>query len=307
MAQHFAQLSDPHLTSLAGVRPRALRLKQLGGYLSWLRRRRHQHRPEVLQALQLDLQQSPPQQLLVTGDLTHIGLPQEFAEAAAWLRRLGDPARVALVPGNHDACVAAPWGDTFALWQPYMAADGDAAGADLSQYPTLRVRGELAFIGLSSAVPTPYGRASGPLGEEQRRKLAPLLDACRARGLFRVVYLHHCPAPGYERKRKALTDAAPLWALLEKHGAELVLHGHGHHNVEHTLHSAEGPVPVIGVASASAIGGGRHEPAAYNRYAVTRQDSSWALQVCTRVYSPHSGTFAQGDRSSIELQREHRT
>ena len=305
MAQHFAQLSDPHLTSLADVRLRSLRPKQIGGYLSWLRRRRHQHRPEVLQALLRDLQQSPPQQLLVTGDLTHIGLPQEFAQAAAWLRQLGDPARVALVPGNHDTCVPAAWGETFALWQPYMAADGaPTASAELSQYPTLRVREDLAFIGLSTAVPTPYGKASGTLGEEQRRKLATLLDECRARGLFRVVYLHHCPAPGYERRRKALTDAAQLWALLESHGAELVLHGHGHHNVEHTLRSGQGPVPIIGVASASAIGGGRHEPAAYNRYAVTRQEGGWLLEVCARVYSPQTGTFTQGEQSSIELHRE---
>ena len=40
--------------------------------------------------------------MLVTGDLVHIGLEQEMSEAAQWLRSLGPPEKVILVPGNHD-------------------------------------------------------------------------------------------------------------------------------------------------------------------------------------------------------------
>ena len=46
----FAQLSDPHLTSLEQVRWRQLLNKRLFGYLSWRRKRRHEHRSEVLDA-----------------------------------------------------------------------------------------------------------------------------------------------------------------------------------------------------------------------------------------------------------------
>jgi 3',5'-cyclic AMP phosphodiesterase CpdA len=46
------------------------------------------------------LQASPPDLIVVTGDLTLNGLPREFRAAAAWTRRLPDPA--ILTPGNHD-------------------------------------------------------------------------------------------------------------------------------------------------------------------------------------------------------------
>ena len=129
MQQSFAQLSDPHLSSLATVRAADLLNKRALGYLSWRRKRRFEHRPEVLEALQRDLSLPDLDQLLVTGDLTHIGLPSEFEQARNWLQDLGDADKIALVPGNHDSCVAAPWADTYALWQEYMAADDAVPGA----------------------------------------------------------------------------------------------------------------------------------------------------------------------------------
>ena len=115
--QRFAQISDPHLSSLEGVPARDLMSKRALGYLSWRLRRRFEHRTEVLAALERDLQQFALDQLLVTGDLTHLGLPREFRQALAWLRQLGEPQEVAVIPGNHDASVATPWRDTFALWR----------------------------------------------------------------------------------------------------------------------------------------------------------------------------------------------
>ena len=152
MQQRFAQISDPHLSSLEDVRARDLLNKRALGYLSWRRKRRFEHRREVLQALQKDLQLDQLDQLLITGDLTHIGLPSEFQQAASWLRQLGQPQQLALVPGNHDSCVRADWDDTYALWRDYMDSDQPAPERD-SIFPNLRVRGQLAFIGLSTAEP----------------------------------------------------------------------------------------------------------------------------------------------------------
>ena len=156
MPQRFAQLSDPHLSSLEQVRARDLFNKRALGYLSWRRKRRFEHRPEVLQALQRNLELPKLDQLLITGDLTHIGLPSEFRQASDWLQQLGDARQIALVPGNHDSCVRADWQQTYALWQDYMASDGSAGQGDGAQpFPSLRVRGQLAFIGLSTACPKP--------------------------------------------------------------------------------------------------------------------------------------------------------
>ena len=121
--------------------------------------------------------------------------------------------------------------------------------------------------------------------------------------MFRVLYLHHCPIPGYDKPRKALTDAAELCDLLKASGIELVLHGHGHHNVRHTLQTRDGEAPVIGVGSASAIGKGGHEVASYNRYTVTPTDHGWGLTVETRNYDRGSGTFAGRASDAVELSR----
>ena len=210
----FAQLSDPHLSSPEGARWRDLANKRLLGYLSWRRRRRAEHRVEVLDALKRDLLGTCPGHLVITGDLTQIALPDEFRQARAWLDSLGSPGEVTVVPGNHDAYVPVPWAQGLSRWQPYLVSD-DAPGdgrADSAEsvFPSLRVRGPVAFIGLSSARPTAPLLATGRLGGGQLERLERLLEQTRSQGLFRVVLLHHPPVPGEERWRKRLTDAAQL-------------------------------------------------------------------------------------------------
>jgi len=294
MPDHFAHISDPHLTTLEGARGRQLLNKRLLGYLSWRRKRRYQHQREILTALQHDLQSRPVEQLLVTGDLTHIGLPQEFAQARAWLQQLGGPRQVALVPGNHDALIKASWQDTFALWDDYLASDEPVT----PRFPSLRVRGAVAYIGLSSACPTPPFMATGTVGKEQLERLPRLLEATRRQGLFRVIYLHHSPLTGTEKWRKRLTDAAALEALIEAHGAELVLHGHGHRAHYRELETRHGSVPVLAVPSASAAGLHGAEVAHYNRFTVTRTASGWEADIECRGYDSAPGRFtAQGQRT----------
>jgi 3',5'-cyclic AMP phosphodiesterase CpdA len=304
MVQRFAQLSDPHLSTLADVRARDLFSKRALGYLSWRRKRQFEHRPEVLEAMQRDLAATELDQLLVTGDLTHIGLPEEFRQASDWLHALGTPTRVALVPGNHDACVAAPWQDTFALWQDYMASDRNSDNRLPSPgFPSLRVRGNIAFIGLSTACPKPPLMATGTLGEAQLSQLPALLQRTASEGLFRVVYLHHCPIAGLEKWRKRLTDAPQVQAVLEEYGAELVLHGHGHRAHFNELHSRVGTVPVIAVPSASALGLHGADIAQYNRYEVERNDAGWELRIDARNYQPDSGEFREGEHKTLQLDR----
>ena len=302
MSQTFAHLSDPHLTSLRGVRAADLLNKRALGYLSWRHRRRFEHRSEVLDALQRDLQGQALTQLLVTGDLTHVGLPQEFEQARAWLQQLGSPTRVAVVPGNHDASVRAPWDSTFALWRDYMAGD-DATGQNslASIYPSLRVRGNIAFIGLSTACPKPPFMATGTVGAAQLARLPALLQGTAARGL--LVYLHHCPLPGLEPWRKRLTDARRVQAALQAAGAELILHGHGHRAHVHELDTVHGVAPVIAVPSASALGTHGNDRAGYNRYNVCRSDEGWQLEVVPRLYRGAGQDVVQGETKRVRLRR----
>ena len=303
MRQCFAQLSDPHLSSLHDVRAADLLNKRALGYLSWRRKRRYEHRREVLDALLRDLATEEFNQLLVTGDLTHVGLPSEFEQARDWLMQLGDPSKVALVPGNHDACVATDWQHTFALWRDYMASDASAGTQQLMSFPTLRVRDNIAFIGLSTACPKPPLMATGTLGQKQLTQLPSLLDDAADKNLFRVVYLHHCPIVGQEKWRKRLTDAAAVQTILQQHGAELILHGHGHRSHYSELQSAHGCIPVIAVPSASALGLHSADIGQYNQYRVQRTDVGWNLSIVARCYQAKTGEYSSGPHRAVKLAR----
>ncbi len=303
----FVHLSDPHLTQPDPEHWSRLLGKRVLGYLSWNRRRRHEHRPEVLAALQRQLQQLEADQILVTGDLTQIALPNEFIQAARWLRDLGDPAHVALVPGNHDSYVKMPWQDSFAHWLPYLQGDnalaesvtpGRANNPPDTLYPQIRIRGDVAFIGLSSAIPTAPFMATGKLGQRQLQALAGHLDATGAAGLFRVVHLHHPLSVSREKWRKRLIDTEALEALLARHGAELVLHGHRHRTIRAELSAGGRRIPVIGAASASARGD-HAEAATFSRYTVSRPDESegggWQLSTETWRWRPKGAVFECDD------------
>ncbi len=297
----FAQLSDPHLSTLDNVRWHQLLSKRVLGYISWRKNRRIEHRSEVLDALQHDLQQDRPDHLLVTGDLTHISLPDEFKQARRWLDALGPPTEVSVIPGNHDAYVRVPWQQGLAHWQDYMRSDDDADATGPALFPSLRIRGPVAFIGLSTAVPAPPLLATGRLGKAQLQRLKTLLNETAEQGLFRVVFLHHPPVPGQEKWRKRLTDDHAFCKTLAECGAELVLHGHMHRPIDNQIEIPGGHIPVFGIPSSSAIGQKPGRASQYFRYQIDKQDSHWQLQVHVRAYDAATGTFKAKRNFSLTL------
>jgi 3',5'-cyclic AMP phosphodiesterase CpdA len=303
----FAQLSDPHLSSLDGARWRDLANKRLLGYLSWRRRRCLEHRSEVLEALRRDLLALRPGHLVITGDLTQIALPDEFRQARAWLDSLGSPGEVTVVPGNHDAYVYVSWAQGLSQWQPYLVSDDTRRGGKVDSaetvFPSLRVRGSVAFIGLSSARPSAPLLATGRLGESQLKRLETMLEQTRSQGLFRVVLLHHPPVPGEERWRKRLTDAAQLCAVIARQGAELVLHGHRHRSVQSRIEIPGTHVPVFGIPSASSIGLRSGRMAQYHLYTVHASDTAWELELEVRGYAAETDTFVTQGTSRMEIPR----
>jgi 3',5'-cyclic AMP phosphodiesterase CpdA len=306
MPPSFLHLSDPHLSSLAQVEPRQLAFKRRLGYISWQRKRQHEHRIEVLNALRRDLGTEAAKLVLVTGDLTHIGLPEEFQQASQWLAQLASEREIALVPGNHDACVQDDWEQTFGLWRQYMCGDESTATATADNrdlYPSLRIRQDCAFIGLSSACPKPPLMASGSLGDAQLKRLRTILENTGKQGLCRVIFMHHCPVVGAEKWRKRLTDAAAFSSLVAEHGAELILHGHGHRAHQHQLPGKSGAVPVIAVPSASALGLHGADRAAYNRYSIERVAKGWTLTTTTHQYDPQTRGFLTDREDCLLIER----
>lgn len=294
----LAHLSDPHLSSLNGVQLADLLNKRLFGYLSWQRRRRHIHQPHILAAMVRDLRTMAPDHIAVTGDLTQIGLPDEFRQAADWLQQLGGPGQVTVIPGNHDNYVIAPWQDTFQAWAPYLAGDDEVA---TGLYPSLRVRGPLALICLSSGRPSAPLLAVGSLGQRQLTLLEELLQQTKRRGLLRVVLLHHPPVPGSIAWRKRLTDARQFAEVIARQGAALILHGHAHYCMMQELAAGTQRVPVIGVPSASASDAKLQRAARYHLYRFERTDGGWRAQLFARTYSVAEQRFVAAQQHELQL------
>lgn len=213
-----------------------------------------------------DLARQEADHVALTGDLTNVGLPGEIEAAVPWLEALGGPDHVSLVPGNHDAYAAPIEPRGFAAWTDYMVEPGIEADASGYRFPYVRRAGPLALIGLCSALPTAIGLASGRLGAEQRARLGARLDALAQERCCRVVLIHHPPVPAGQAARRRLTDAVALRELLARHGAELVLHGHTHRPSLERIEGPVGPIPVVGVASASARGRKPGRRASYHLY-----------------------------------------
>lgn len=288
-AQHvftLAHVSDIHLSPVPKVMRRQLLSKRLFGYVNWHRGRKFVHKREVLDLLTHDLKERGPDHILVTGDLTNLGLPQEFPPAAEWLWQLGAPDDVTVIPGNHDAYVRLHPDKATALWRPFMEAN--EAGSALFEtppggFPFVRRYGDIALIALSSAVPTAPLVAAGWLGSAQRRALADILDRLGQKRLFRVVLIHHPPLPGQAGWRRALRDAHEVQEILRDHGAELVLHGHNHEQSVLDCETISGPAIVVGVPSASEAVDGRVPAARYNEYAIERAGNGWHVEMTGRA------------------------
>jgi 3',5'-cyclic AMP phosphodiesterase CpdA len=285
--------------------------KRITGYLSWRMKRVKIHRPEVLDQLMADMAQLKPDHIAVTGDLTNISLPQEFAGAAAWLRKLGAAQDVSVIPGNHDAYVEQPFDQSIGLWRQNMAGlmAGESGGPgaverpvmSADDFPYMRLRGPIALIGASTALPTKPFSAAGELGEHQLTRLAGMLEQLGKAGLFRVLMIHHPPYVDHGGRRKSLRDHAALREVLRQKGVELVLHGHTHTAGLGKVATPAGDAPVIGVPSASAVKYGHKDAAAYHLYRIGRVDDQWQLGISVRALDPASGQFAETGQMSLTI------
>jgi len=298
----LAHVSDLHLTSLKGTAIGQLLNKRILGYLSWWRKRRLVHRLDIVEALLEDLKTTRPDHIAVTGDLTHLGLPDEFSDASQWLARLGLPDQVTVIPGNHEAYVGQKWSTQLSAWAPYLISDDRQDSCPtLELFPSLRIRGKVALIGLCSARPSLPFLAVGSLGEKQLGILAELLQETGEAGLLRVILIHHPPVPGTIKWRKRLVDNSAFAEVIDRCGAELVLHGHTHAETFSELQTPAGKVPVIGAPSASELNPRSERCAKYNLYLIKRNGDRWDLKMLVRSYSEGSGKFDQEQTTDLML------
>ena len=295
MAFVLAHLSDAHIGPLPKPRRRDLIGKRLTGYINWQRGRHRIHNMDALGLLVEDIKAQAPDHIAMTGDVMNLGLPEEYPIAAAWLRTLGAPEDVSFVPGNHDAYTRGSMPHLARTFGPWTSG-----GKDLpASYPYLRVRGDVALIGVSSGIPTAPFIASGRLGPAQLLSLETLLKQAGADGLCRVIMIHHPPTLTGATPGRSLTDAKDFEAVVARAGAELILHGHNHRLSVTHIDGAGKQVPVVGVVSASMMGHNTLHRAAYHLFEIERAGAGF--QINARVRGMHPVTDAMDELRPLDL------
>jgi 3',5'-cyclic AMP phosphodiesterase CpdA len=275
----LAHISDVHLGPLPKIRKRELVSKRITGYLNWRRNRAKALGNDVLAAILDSIEHATPDHVAVTGDLVNLSLDAELVAAKLWLETLGEPENVSFVPGNHDAYVIGALDKTIEALIEFASGDVPApAGA--RPFPYVRVRGDVALIGVNSARATPMFVAAGHVSERQMDALELILEETGRRGLARVVMLHHPPVRGAAKPAKRLFGISKFQAAVKRAGAELVLHGHTHLPTTHWINGPDGrQVPVVGVP-ATAQEPGSHKPAAgWNEISIAKAGNGFSIEL----------------------------
>ena len=296
MSYTLGHVSDVHLAPVAlSDIFKNFSLKRLIGGMSWNLRRRRFHHRKMADALRADVLAQAPDHVCFTGDLVNISAPGEFKRGLAWLKEFGSGEWISFVPGNHDAYVPVDAAQSLGLFGEYFTSPTRAAEENFT-FPFVRLRRNVAIIGLTSACPQPLYKAGGTLGARQLTVLATLLSDLGRRGFYRAVMIHHPPLEGLTISPRALTDANGLTAVLQQHGAELVMHGHNHRHMRNELLTVGGRAEVIGVPSASMAPDHGHDVAAWNLYRISRANGAWITEVVVRQWNAGSAAFTEAAR-----------
>ena len=295
----IAHFSDLHLLALDGVPMRRFFNKRLTGYANLRLKRGSIHRSAYVRAIARQIARCKLDHAIITGDLTNLALEAEFDLARRVIEDdLGlSPRDVTIVPGNHDlytrgAQKTARFSTYFAR---YLVGDLDALAVDIGvgRFPIVKLRGPLAIIALSSAVPRPPFVAAGVLGTPQLEALGRVLDHPEVKKRTVVIALHHPPhnpKTWLKTALEGLHDAEHLQTRLARLTHGMVLHGHLHRRVERSLATDMGSMHAIGATSASLDHADPAKMAGFNVYEMA-DDNGAVVRTEAHVFDPATETF----------------
>lgn len=294
----IAHFSDLHVLALDGVPALRFFNKRFTGWVNLRVKRSHKHRPGHVRAVAQEIARAKVDHLVITGDLTNLALEQEFEAVRTLLEQeLGlRPDQISAVPGNHDLYTRGAMRDQrfTKYFHDYVASDLPELCADipLGRFPFVKLRGPVAIIGLSSAVPRPPLMASGELGKPQLAALKRILVHPEVQKRTPIILLHHPihnPPSRMKTFVEGLWDAQALITELSALHRGLLLHGHLHVRRKRALGTPAGEMLAIGATSASLHHENEHKMAGFNLYEF---DDSGALgTVEAHVFDPVALSF----------------
>ena len=169
------------------------------------------YREEVLRTAIDEINAAQPDLVVVAGDLTDDGYPDQYPLARAELDAIACP-EVVYIPGNHDARNVGylRFEDTFGTRDSRRRLQ--AGGLDV------------ALVAVDSSKP------DIDEGEIGREHYGWIEEGFAGESDLRVFVCHHhlVPVPGTGLERNQVLDAGDVLALLRRCGVDLVLSGHRH-------------------------------------------------------------------------------
>jgi 3',5'-cyclic AMP phosphodiesterase CpdA len=312
----IAHFSDLHLLSLEGVQFHRFLNKRLTGWAMLRFHRGSVHKPHAARAVADEVRGARIDHVAITGDLTNLALESEFALVKDFLENdLGmHPDQVSVVPGNHDVYTrgAAKTRRFETFMKGYMTTDLPEFGVEHhgAKYPYVKLRGKVALIGMSTAVPRAPLMASGRFGKAQIDQLALMLEHPEVRTRTKVILQHH-PAHNVKSRviafLEGLHDSKHMLRTLHRLEHGLILHGHSHIRVRRTVTTDVGQIDVIGATSASLLSSHPHRHSGFNLYEF--DDATGKLAHCEAHVLGDDGVFRREDipLDTGRLREEHGT
>jgi 3',5'-cyclic AMP phosphodiesterase CpdA len=192
-----------------------------------------------------------PDAVIVTGDISTIGLQSELDAACAWLRALGVP--VVLTPGNHDVPYHNPIGRLFFCWDRY-----ERASHGVIKHAWHRPGFSIIPINTARGVQLRLNWAQGAIDDAQIESAARELQNASP-GALKIIITHHpLDWPNDAPIHGATINGAAAMQRLIQAGAELFLSGHLHFASARLIQRR-----ALAVTSGTLSQRVRHEPCAF--------------------------------------------
>ena len=241
----------------------------------------------VATCLRRELEATPYDQLVFSGDCTCFGFDEEYAVARDLLP-LHLPG--VAVPGNHDyysrkARMRGTFETTFANWQQGERIDGE-------RYPFAKKVGNYWLVCVCSATENRgFWDARGRIGKDQLERFDRLCEKLEG---FKIVVTHYpllIRKAKPEHRGRQLRDAGELAELVAKHRCLAWLHGHRHRCYWLTPMKKH---PFTMICSGSVTQRKR-----WMYYDITFAPGS--IVITRRHYSPKADCFATSDVIAIPI------
>lgn len=285
----IGQISDIHVWDDADLGALDFLSKRATGWLNFRMSRREEYSAAVLSAAIGRLVAERPDLVVVSGDVSNLGLRSELLAARATLQPLRDAGiLVTVIPGNHDYYLrSSTRGEFESVFADMQQADARIAG---SPYPYLLRVGAARVLHFNSAIATPPLGAWGRVGTKQLDDAGALLDGNPGGPV--VVAMHHHPVRALHKRveiTRELKDAPAVRAFCVQHSVALVVHGHNHYSQYTRLGRADGPL-VVGVSSGTT---NRTEPEQRRgEVAIYELDASGLIAARSFRYNAQAGAFS---------------